>query len=172
MRAFESRRVISFLLAMCMLGIAPPFAPESGRAGGMLWCKADPIVSVDGRLVDITLSIPLEYLSRVSGPTRIEIRTPPDVQRYVVLNDLGFNLQGSEVIFVDGGTISGDRIPIEIRASVPMALAPGETAPMEVLVWPDNTLPMTVVGTNLRTTVRLEIERRDLLTGAPLADMQ
>lgn len=161
---FQTTRAICILLAAILLGLSFPFAPESTRAGGTLWCKADPVVSLDGRLVDITVSIPLEYLPHVNGPTQYQIRLPAEVERHVVLNDPGFNLQGSEITFVNGGAVSGDLIPIEIRATVPMDLDPGETAPMELMVWPDNALPMTVIGTNLNTTMRLEIERQTLLS--------
>ena len=67
---------------------------------GRLWCKADPVVTLDGRVVSISLAIPVDSLLMVDGPTRIEIRTPATVERYVVVNDVGF-LRGSVVVFTD-----------------------------------------------------------------------
>lgn len=158
----SSARVIRVLLLLCILVVASQPA-EPAQAGGTLWCKADPVVSLDGRLVDITVSIPLEFLPYVAGPTQIQIRTPAGVERVVVLNDLGFNLHGSEVTFVDGGVVKDDLIPVEVRVTVPMQLDSGERAPMEVMVWPDNKLPTTVVGTNELTSLRLHVERQTVL---------
>ena len=42
-------------------------------AAGRLWCKADPVVSLDQRLVSISVAIPAEFLLAVNGPTSITI---------------------------------------------------------------------------------------------------
>ena len=72
-------------------------------AAGRLWCKADPVVSLDQRLVSISVAIPAESLLAVNGPTSITIKAPPSVSRVLVVNDLGFMGYGTIVTFVDGG---------------------------------------------------------------------
>ncbi len=57
----------------------------------MTWCKSDPVVSLNGTLVDITVGIPLEYEPLVTGPVRIEVQTPESVERELVLSGPGFN---------------------------------------------------------------------------------
>jgi hypothetical protein len=164
MQSSRSARLVGLLLSICLVAVvAPLHVAELVQAGGTLWCKADPLVSLNGRVVDITVSVPLDYLLRVNGPTQIQIRTPAGVDRFVILNDLGFNLRGSTVTFVDGGVVTNEAFPVEIRVTVPMNLLPGEVAPMEVTVWPDNGLPTTVVATNVQTTVRMTIASQTVI---------
>jgi len=165
MRSSRSAPLIGLILSIFLVAsVALPQVAQTAQAGGLLWCKADPIVSLDGRLVDITVSVPLSYQLRVNGPTQIQIKTPASVNRVVILNDLGFNLRGSPVTFVDGGEVADGRIPVEIEATVPMNLADGEVAPMEVTVSPDNALPTTVEGTNMRTVVHTSIMSQSILS--------
>ena len=127
---------------------------------GRLWCKTDPVVTLNGRIVSITLAIPLEYLLVVDGPTIIEITTPPEVDRRLIVNDVGF-LHGSIVRFIDGaGTVEDGLIPVKIRASVSVdesRLAPGETVPMQITVLTDYLLYETALGTTEKTTMKLVI---------------
>jgi hypothetical protein len=130
---------------------------------GRLWCKADPVVTLDGRIVSITLAIPLEYLLLVDGPTIIEITTPPDVDRQLIVNDVGF-LHGSIVTFKDGdGAVEDGQIPVKITASVSIdesRLAPGETVPMQITVLTDYLRYETVTGTTEKTTMKLVVYGR------------
>jgi|GEM_PF-6734868 len=127
---------------------------------GRLWCKADPVVTLNGRIVTIALAIPLEYLLLVDGPTLIEITTPPDVDRRLILNDIGF-LRGSIVRFKDGeGSVVNRQIPVTITASVPIKtsrLAPGEVVPLEISLLTDYLHYNTVRGTSDQTTMELVI---------------
>lgn len=144
-----------------LLIVAVLVAPASA---GRLWCKADPVVSLDDRLVSITVAIPLDYLLLVNGPTQITIRTPPSITHDVVVNDLGFNGHGTEIRFVEGGgAVKEQTFPVEVRVTVPVDrsnLAPDEVVPLEVTVMPDNTLPITVVGTAEETVVDLTVTGR------------
>jgi hypothetical protein len=130
---------------------------------GRLWCKADPVVTLDGRIVSISLAIPLEYVPLVTGPTLIEITTPPDVDRRLIVNDVGF-LHGSIVRFKDGGgEVIDGKIPVTITASVPIdksKLAPDATVPLEITVLTDYLLYKTALGTTEQTTMDLVIRAR------------
>ena len=130
---------------------------------GRLWCKADPIVTLNHRIVSISLSIPIEYLLLVDGPTIIEITTPPGVDRRLIVNDVGF-LRGSIVRFKDGdGVVDGRQIPVKITASVSIdksRLKPGEIVPMEIAVLTDYLLYETALGTTEQTTMQLTIRGR------------
>lgn len=131
---------------------------------GRLWCPSDPVISLNHRIVSISVSIPPEYLLLVNGPTTIEIKTPRGVDRQLILNDLGFMGHGSIVTFVNGGVVRNNEIPVEIRVSVPVAAGLGSTsnqvAPLQVTVMPDNQLPMTVTGTSEMTLVRTTVTGR------------
>lgn len=141
------RRDVTLAGAMSLLLFALLVHPISA---GKLWCAADPVVGLDQRLVDITIAIPVEYVLLVNGPTTIEIKTPPAVERAVVVNDLGFNGHGTAITFVNGGgAVKENVFSVEIRVHVPVdrsSLAADEEIPLQVTVTPDNQVPMTVTG--------------------------
>ena len=56
------RRLVSGLMPLLLLAVLMPPA-----SAGRLWCKADPIVSLDNQLVSITVAIPLDSLLLVNG---------------------------------------------------------------------------------------------------------
>ena len=143
--------------ALPILAIAALTLP----AEAIIWCRADPVVRLDGTLADITISVPLEYTSMVNGPLHFEIQTPKSTSRQVVVSDAGYNLHGSEVIFTDGGGVTKDKqIPTGISVRVPIdesRLAPGEVVPVELTVIPENGEPVSVYGTSDHTNVDLSI---------------
>lgn len=157
MRALRRVGAVGVILVLA-LALNVQFV-EAGR----LWCKADPIVTLDNRIVSISLAIPLEYLLLVDGPTIIEITTPPSVDRRLIVNDIGF-LHGSIVIFKDGdGVVRDGQIPVEIRASVSINrawLAPGESVPLQITVLTDRLLYATALGTTEQTTMNLVVRGR------------
>ena len=129
---------------------------------GRLWCKADPVVSIDDRIVSISLAIPLEYLLLVDGPTIIEITVPESVDRLVVVNDVGF-LRGSIITFKHGGVVQDGQIPVRIEASVSIndaALAPSEDVPLEIMALTDGLMLKTVRGTTKGTTMTFTLKSR------------
>jgi hypothetical protein len=129
---------------------------------GRLWCKADPVVTIDERVVSISLAIPLEYLLLVDGPTVVEITIPESVDRQVIVNDVGF-LHGSIVTFKDGGTVKDSQIPVQINASVSInraQLAPGEDVPFEMTVLTDGLMLETVRGTTDGIKMKFVLDSR------------
>ncbi len=129
---------------------------------GLTWCKSDPVVSLDGTLVDITVGIPLEYVPLVKGPTRIEIQTPESVARRLIASGPGYNGYPEEVVFTDGtGEVVDKRFPTTVKVRVPIEkskLSPGEHVPVEVTVLPHNApVPVVVEGTSDSTVVELTV---------------
>ncbi len=127
---------------------------------GFMWCKTDPVITLNGTIVDITTSIPLEYVPLVNGPVTYEVRTPKNTERHLVVNDLGFG-HGSEMVFLDGsGTIQDGEIPTRIDVHVPIdrsGLAPNETLPVEMVITPANGTQVVVTGTSTSTTASLVV---------------
>ena len=155
---FQRRSMLIVVpILLCALLIQP-------AAAGRLWCSADPVVSLDQRLVSISVAIPVEDLLRVTGPTAIQIKAPRDVERALIVNDLGFLGHGTVVTFVDGGgSVKGATFPVEVRVSVPIdrtGLATRDDVPLQVTVMPDNQVPTTVVGTTTLTIVALTVDGR------------
>ena len=69
-----TRRTAGFTAGLALLtlfaGFAALFSSGAGRANAMVvWCAGDPAIIVNGNLVDVTVSIPLNELSSVSDVT-------------------------------------------------------------------------------------------------------
>lgn len=147
-----------------LVGVAPMLALlmiVHPVTAGRLWCSADPVVSLDHRLVSISVAIPAEYLLLVNGPTALTVKAPPSLDRALVVSDVGFMGHGTVVTFVNGGgAVKDEAFPVEIRVSVPVAdssLSSDESIPLQVTVTPDGQLPITVEGTAESTVVKLTI---------------
>ncbi|MDP9380986.1 MAG: hypothetical protein M3Q29_12725 [Chloroflexota bacterium] len=127
----------------------------------LIWCKTDPVVTLNGTVVDIQVDIPLDYVLLVNGPTSIEIQTPKSVARELILSGPGFNGYGEEVFFTDGGGVVKDnQIPTTITVQVPIdesQLSADEVVPVRVTVIPENALPVVAEGTSELTKVQLSV---------------
>lgn len=105
---------------------------------GVGWCRADPIVRLNGADVQIWVAIPEQYKPLVDGPIKVTVKTPAGVTREVVLLDSGFNGHGEVVTFEDKlvGSVGQDgSFDIKVRVRVPMNLAGlplGTLIPVEV----------------------------------------
>lgn len=129
------------------------------------WCRTDPIITLNGAVVDISVAIPLEYVPLVNGPVQYEIQTPMSTKRQVILNDVGYNGHGSKVIFKDGsGTVQDGEIPTTVRVYIPIdkqRLAPGEVVPAELTVIDDDVTILVEQGTSSQLTVNTVITERE-----------
>jgi hypothetical protein len=108
---------------------------------GVSWCRADPIVRLDGTEVQILVAVPEQYVALVNGPIDVEVYTPRWVTQELVMTDAGFNGYGETVQF--GSYSFGYRAAWNgqfrtwVRVRVPMdtgSLAAGTTVPLELTV--------------------------------------
>jgi hypothetical protein len=140
------------LAVVVMLALVAFVAPASADR---IWCKNDPVVTLNGAVVDISSAIPLQYVPFVNGPVRYEIETPASTERRLILSDLGYNGYGSEVIFVDGsGTVQNGEIPTTVRVRIPIdksRLAPGVVVPVELSIIEDDVTLTVTEGTSTMT---------------------
>lgn len=140
---------------LIILSLAPP-----ARASWS-WCKSDPVVMLNGRLVDIQVDIPLEYVPLVNGPTSFEIQRPKSTQSAVIVSDMGYMGHGTRIHFTDGaGVIKDNQVPTKIQVKVPIdksLLADGEVVPAIVTITADNAGPVVVEGTSDLTAAKLTI---------------
>src|ERR687894_340138 len=88
------RRSAGLILLLAMFALVTP------AQAGLVWCKGDPIVKLNGTLLDISIGIPAEYVLLVNGPVEYEIQTPPEVARQLILADVGYGY-GVKVKFTD-----------------------------------------------------------------------
>ncbi len=124
---------------------------------GVTWCKSDPVVSLNGTILDITVEIPLEYVPLVNGPVQYTIQTPYAVERTVIVSDLGYNLYGSRVTFTNRtGGMNGENFLTTVSATVPInraGLPAGTVVPARLTVFPTNGSLNVVEGTAESTSM-------------------
>ena len=134
-------------------------------AGG--WCRADPIVELEGEEVQIWVAIPEEYQSQVNGPIDVTIAVPDDVDTEVKFLDAGFNGHGETVTFVEGGKGDEDEFAALITVSVPMEgqgpsslAAQASSVPVQVEVVYDGESRF-FMGTNVQTNAHVIVDPDD-----------
>jgi len=90
-------------------------------AAGVSWCRADPIVELNGTEVQIWVAVASEYEHLVSGPIQVAVFVPNKVSKEITFLDTGFNGYGEEVSFKHRGKVGDDgSFPVEIRVRVPL----------------------------------------------------
>lgn len=118
MRRIPIPKRLSAALLMGLLALILTAVPA---LAGVTWCRADPIVKLNGEEVQIWVAVPKEYASKVTGPIDITITVPRNVSTKVLLLDAGFNGYGEKVKFVKSGSmLPGGIIPMTVVARVPM----------------------------------------------------
>ncbi|MEZ4520526.1 MAG: hypothetical protein R3A46_02620 [Thermomicrobiales bacterium] len=96
-------------------------------AGG--WCRADPIVEIDGEAVQIWVAIPENLQPAVNGPIQVIVSRPWNANSRVLMLDSGFNGHGERVtFFANNGRNRDGSMDIDVFVVVPInqqALPPG-----------------------------------------------
>lgn len=88
-------------------------------AGG--WCRADPIVQINGEEVQIWVAIPDDMQHTVNGPIQVLVSKPWGTDAHVTFLDEGFNGHGETVRFFTSGPPNSDgSMDIQIMVSVPV----------------------------------------------------
>lgn len=107
------RRLVTALV-LAAVALAVVTAPTSAGYG---WCRTDPVVLIDGRIVNITVTGPLLAPLKVTGPNQVVVRTPEDVDSYLILADLGFG-RGEVVSFERTPRLQKTEQGIEVEVAV------------------------------------------------------
>lgn len=111
-------------LILCLsLTLIATLLVATPATAGRRWCARDPIVSLDGNIVQVWVAIPDEYVHLVNGPIDVQFKTPAGMARSVVLTDDGFNGYGEVVSFADdpkGSVNPKGSFTVRIWVSVPI----------------------------------------------------
>ena len=142
---------ISLLIVVTLLVFSAP-----GWAA-VRWCKADPIVRLDGTRVQVLVSIPEEYESLVDNPTRVEIKTPQQVSRELLMLDAGFNNKGEDFSFSDIGDDYRDGNTFWIWSKVTVPIKTSEIVPIRVEVIPSNGPAGVFYGDHTGTELMMQV---------------
>jgi hypothetical protein len=118
------------------LALVAVFAVVTSASAGRAWCRADPVLIVDGDVVDIQVSSSLEMFGSATGPIQMVVKVERGTRANVLLQDFGFGY--------------GYNIKIETVRS----LERGVLAQVEIFAPArDSSLPVTVHGTHISTNV-------------------
>jgi hypothetical protein len=122
-------RVAAILTILVLMVSAAPVSAGFG------WCRSDPVVLIDGHIVDIWVTAPLLAPLMVTGPNTIVITTPPEVDSQLVLKTLGFG-KGEVVRFETSPRlkVSEQGMEVEVAVYVP---ATDSSMPVGVEFAPD-----------------------------------
>ena len=88
--------------------------------GSRGWCRSDPLILIEGVVVDIFCTAPLTALLHVTGPTEIVVAVPVGVQPTLVLAGVGFG-RGEIVRFEERNRLqqSAEGLEVEVEVYVP-----------------------------------------------------
>ena len=112
MKRFKVRSLSAILPLLAMLALALP-------ANAALWCKADPIVVLDGTTYQVVTAIPEENVPQVTGALAFTIHSAIGTVREVAFTDLGYNGHGETVAFKDSGYIDKHIFKLSVPSSGP-----------------------------------------------------
>jgi hypothetical protein len=84
------------------------------------WCRSDPLILIEGVVVDIFCTAPLTAPLYVTGPTEIVVSVPVGVQPTLVLAGVGFG-RGEIVRFEERNRLqqSAEGLEVEVEVYVP-----------------------------------------------------
>ncbi|MEA2584517.1 MAG: hypothetical protein QOF33_2602 [Thermomicrobiales bacterium] len=130
-RSRMSRLVATAALALAALGLllTGPSA-EAGKG----WCRADPVVIIDGQIADVFGGSTPTILLKTPGPIKVVVKVPVGTKTKLVISDLGFG-RGYDFRFAESRDLvkSGGKIPVRVEAYVP---ARGTKLPVTVYFAP------------------------------------
>ena len=87
-----SRRSFVKLLAGGLLGTTLTVAPVRRALAGLIWCRTDPVVRIDGRRLDIGVEATEPMLKNRTAPIKIRVQIPENSTFAIVSMDDGFGL--------------------------------------------------------------------------------
>lgn len=125
-------RVFPTSLVLAMVALLVLAVPASA---GRAWCRADPIMTIDGELVDVYVSSNLQMFFSANGPIQMVVTVPEGVQANIILHDLGF-LRGYRTSIEHSGELqvsSDGHVPVRVAIYAP---ARRNAIPVSVTVVP------------------------------------
>jgi hypothetical protein len=115
MLRLSCRLALTFVVSLVVMVFA--LAGNGGASASARWCRSDPVVVIDGYVVDIQVGVPIDQLLKVTGATEIVITTPPGVDVALATPGIGFGY-GEHVTFRESPSMSVTAEGMEIRVKV------------------------------------------------------
>lgn len=109
-----TRRAFGTLLGSATAAIlAPPDVAEAGRG----WCRTDPLMLINGDLVDIFCTAPLSLLLSATGPTEIVVTVPKGIKAHLLLAGPGFG-RGEKVRIEKSNELKAGKRRVDVQVDV------------------------------------------------------
>jgi len=108
--------VVRTASVLILTGLLLVQGPVAGLAG-VGWCRSDPVVMINGTAADVFVSVPVDDLLTISGPTEFVITVPNGTDAFLVAAGVGFGY-GEVVEFRESGSLKATPTGIELRVAV------------------------------------------------------
>lgn len=130
------RRTVPKLLTIALAVCAALMLVTSASAG-RAWCRADPVLVINGDVVDIQVASSLAMYQSATGPIEMVITVPNGTNANVLLSDFGFGY-GYDIKIIKVKSLKSKKALAEVLVRAPAA---------------DSSLPVTVHGTRVGTNL-------------------
>ncbi|HEY7269556.1 MAG TPA: hypothetical protein VH951_06990 [Dehalococcoidia bacterium] len=111
------KRLLTTLLVLALVACTGIFAGHKTSEASWDWCFSDPLVLVQGRVLDVQSGIPVANLRDLDGPVDVKLYLPDNVKASVLLN-LGVPYQERVTIVRTGATWKpGTDIPVHVEVT-------------------------------------------------------
>lgn len=133
-----SRRGMLRLMGGAALAAVPAVALVSDASAGRSWCRMDPVLKIDGQVVDVYLESYQEMNTAATGPTQINVLIPKGSTGTVLATDRGFGGNGYSISFSTSSTLLKTNRHTQVQVSVYQP-ANASTLPVKVYFTPRST---------------------------------
>jgi hypothetical protein len=115
-----SRRRALRLVAGSLLAVPAGLRLADPAAAAWTWCRTDPVIKVDGQVLDVFVSSDVAMKDASTGPTKIKIYVPTGSSVGVYATDQGFG-DGYSITLATTSTLkkTATSTPIRVEVYVP-----------------------------------------------------
>ena len=117
-----------------VLGLFAVLFSATAASAGHVWCARDPVIKVNGQVVDVLVSSYTEMNASASGPVELVITVPSGATVNVLATDTGFGF-GYTVTLKTSSALSATATSTQLRVEV-YAPSNDGTLPVKIDVKP------------------------------------
>jgi hypothetical protein len=128
-----------------MLGVLALLVSAAPASAGHLWCARDPVITVNGQVVDVLVSSYTEINASANGPVKLVVTVPAGSSAKVLATDHGFGY-GYSVTLKTSSTLkaTAKSTPVCVEVYAP---ATDATLPVKIDVKPRSVGPVKATTT-------------------------
>jgi hypothetical protein len=113
-----SRRRLLRIAGGVDLAAVPALSLANEASAGRSWCRWDPVLKIDGQVVDLRIGSPTDMNDAATGPTIIDVQVPSGSRAYVIATDQGFGRNGYDIDIRTSDRLSRSYRSTEVKISV------------------------------------------------------